>query len=160
MPARPRGAPQAKESGDLGSQSADLDWCGSQCWEECSSRVPLYPTLHSGWTMRRHPGWYAPQVTIVSNRLLVAIPAYNEEASIESVVNAVRHEAPEFDLLVINDGARDGTPEILRRLGVPTVLHYCNLGYGRAVQTAIKYARRHDYAALVTFDGDGQHRAG
>ena len=93
------------------------------------------------------------------NRLLVAIPAYNEEASIESVVNAVRQEAPEFDLLVVNDGARDATPEILRRLGVTTARHYCNLGYGRAVQTAIKYARRHGYTALVTFDGDGQHRA-
>jgi glycosyltransferase involved in cell wall biosynthesis len=92
--------------------------------------------------------------------LLVAIPVYNEDASIESVVNAVRHEAPEFDLLVINDGSRDATPEILRRLGVPTARHYCNLGYGRAVQTAIKYARRHGYTALVTFDGDGQHSAG
>jgi glycosyltransferase involved in cell wall biosynthesis len=98
--------------------------------------------------------------TIVANRVLVAIPAYNEEASIESVVDAVRQEAPEFDLLVIDDGARDATPEILRRLGVPTARHYCNLGYGRAVQTAVKYARRHGYAALVTFDGDGQHRAG
>src|ERR1700687_2122091 len=104
-------------------------------------------------------GCLGPLVTIVPNRLLVAVPAYNEEASIESVVNAVRQEAPEFDLLVINDGARDATPEILRRLGVPTARHYCNLGYGRAVQTAIKYARRHGYTALVTFDGDGQHRA-
>jgi glycosyltransferase involved in cell wall biosynthesis len=95
----------------------------------------------------------------VPNRLLVAIPAYNEEASIESVVDAVRQEVPEFDLLVINDGARDATPEILRRLGVPTARHYCNLGYGRAVQTATKYARRHGYTALITFDGDGQHRA-
>jgi glycosyltransferase involved in cell wall biosynthesis len=93
------------------------------------------------------------------DRLLVAIPAYNEEASIESVVNAVREEAPEFDVLVVNDGARDRTPEILRRLGVPTARHYSNLGYGRAVQTAIQYARRHGYTGLVTFDGDGQHRA-
>ena len=40
-----------------------------------------------------------------------------------------------------------------------TATHLCNLGYGRTVQTAIKYADRHGYDALITFDADGQHRA-
>jgi hypothetical protein len=93
-----------------------------------------------------------------ARHVLVAIPAYNEEATIGGVVDRVRRAAPDFDLLVVNDGSQDGTEAILRRLGVTTATHLCNLGYGRAVQTAIKYAQRHGYDALITFDADGQHR--
>jgi hypothetical protein len=89
----------------------------------------------------------------------VAIPAYNEEQTIEAVVRAVRASVPQFDVVVINDGSKDATEAILRRIGVTTAMHLCNLGYGRAVQTAIKYADRHGYEALITFDADGQHRA-
>jgi glycosyltransferase involved in cell wall biosynthesis len=92
-------------------------------------------------------------------RVLVAIPAYNEAPTIEAVVRQVRADAGEFDLLVINDGSRDETGEVLERLGVPTATHLANLGYGRAIQTAIMYAERMGYTALITFDADGQHRA-
>ena len=92
--------------------------------------------------------------------VLIAIPAYNEERTIEAVLHAVRSAAPQFDVLVVDDGSSDATEAILRRLGVTTAAHLCNLGYGRAVQTAIKYADRHGYDALITFDADGQHRAG
>jgi glycosyltransferase involved in cell wall biosynthesis len=95
----------------------------------------------------------------ISERVLVGIPAYNEEAAITAVVRAVRAHAPGFDLLVVDDGSTDATGRILSGLGVATARHLCNLGYGRSLQTAIRYAHRAGYAALVTFDADGQHRA-
>jgi glycosyltransferase involved in cell wall biosynthesis len=91
-------------------------------------------------------------------RVLIAIPAYNEEHTIEAVVSGVRSAIPEFDLLIVNDGSGDATESILRRMGQPAATHLCNLGYGRAVQTAIKYADRRGYDALITLDADGQHR--
>ena len=92
-------------------------------------------------------------------RVLVAIPAYNEAPTIEAVVRRVRADAAGFDLLVVNDGSRDDTGEVLRRLDVTTATHLANLGYGRALQTAIDYAERTGYHALITFDADGQHQA-
>jgi glycosyltransferase involved in cell wall biosynthesis len=91
--------------------------------------------------------------------VLVAIPAFNEAPTIASVVTSVRAAAPDFDLLVVNDGSLDATETVLRQLGVRTATHLCNLGYGRALQTAIKYADRFGYDVLITLDADGQHRA-
>jgi glycosyltransferase involved in cell wall biosynthesis len=87
----------------------------------------------------------------------VAIPAYNEEATLGEVINRVRASAPEFDLLVVNDGSQDNTSQVLEELRVLTATHLCNLGYGRAIQTAVKYALHCDYHALITLDADGQH---
>lgn len=92
-----------------------------------------------------------------ANRFLVAIPAFNEEAMIGDVVRSVRKSLAEFDLLVVNDGSRDATGEILRSLNVVTATHLCNLGYGRAIQTAIEFALDREYDALITLDADGQH---
>ncbi len=94
---------------------------------------------------------------MTKERVLVAIPAFNEAATIAEVVNRVRHSLPAFALLVINDGSSDRTQEVLDRLGVETAHHLCNLGYGRAIQTAIKYAAHHRYDVLITLDADGQH---
>jgi glycosyltransferase involved in cell wall biosynthesis len=93
------------------------------------------------------------------DRILVAIPAYNERATIGSVVNSVRANLPNLDLIVVDDGSRDGMGQVLRDLRVMTATHLCNLGYGRAIQTAIKYALVEGYDALITLDGDGQHDA-
>ena len=93
----------------------------------------------------------------LAQRVLVAVPAYNEEATIDKVVARIRESMPEFDLLVVNDGSRDGTRRILESLGVTTATHLCNLGYARAIQTAIKYALACDYDTLITLDADGQH---
>jgi hypothetical protein len=90
-------------------------------------------------------------------RVLIVIPAYNEEGTIAEVVRRVGESMPGFDLLVVNDGSRDATGEILKRLGVTTATHLCNLGYGRAIQTGIKYALRCNYDVLITLDADGQH---
>jgi glycosyltransferase involved in cell wall biosynthesis len=65
---------------------------------------------------------------------------------------------PEFDLLVINDGSTDSTSEVLTDLGVVVATHLSNLGYGRAIGTAIKYAHQMNYDVLITLDADGQHQ--
>ncbi|MEK6282006.1 MAG: glycosyltransferase family 2 protein [Acidobacteriota bacterium] len=99
-----------------------------------------------------------PQTTPASTRrVLIAVPAYNEEHNVGEVISRVRASVPEFDLLVVNDGSKDNTSQILTQLNVLTATHICNLGYGRAIQTAVKYAIRHDYDALITIDADGQH---
>lgn len=90
-------------------------------------------------------------------RVLIAIPAYNESGTIQAVVSRTQAALSGFDLLVVDDGSRDDTGAILRRMGISTATHLCNLGYGRAIQTAIKYALRHDYDLLITLDADGQH---
>lgn len=94
---------------------------------------------------------------MTSPRVLVAVPAFNEAETIAEVVARVRQSLAGFDLLVINDGSTDGTQEILDGLGVRTAQHLCNLGYGRAIQTAIKFAAHERYDALITLDADGQH---
>jgi glycosyltransferase involved in cell wall biosynthesis len=90
-------------------------------------------------------------------RSLVAIPAYNEAATIRAVVDRVRRALPECDVLVVNDGSRDRTPDVLAGSGVLLATHLCNLGYGRAIQTAVLYATRCGYEQLITLDADGQH---
>lgn len=90
-------------------------------------------------------------------KVLIAIPAYNEEETIRNVVERVRSSLPEFDLLIVNDGSRDKTEVILKDLGVRRATHLCNLSYGRAIQTILKYALKNGYDALVTLDADGQH---
>jgi len=96
-------------------------------------------------------------MTQPSNRTLVAIPAYNEAGTIAAVVESVRTSLPSCDLLVINDGSGDATGQILETLDTTVATHLCNLGYGRAIQTAIMYALECGYDALVTLDADGQH---
>jgi glycosyltransferase involved in cell wall biosynthesis len=94
---------------------------------------------------------------MTSPRILVAIPAHNEAATVRGVVEGVRRALPSADLLVVDDGSRDETASVLQDVGVPAARHLANLGYGRAIQTAIHYAQGGGYDVLVTLDGDGQH---
>ena len=89
------------------------------------------------------------------NALLI-VPAYNEEAALPLVLRELRETAPQFDVVVVNDGSSDATAAIARELGVP-VLDLCfNLGIGGAVQTGFKYALQQGYDAAVQVDSDGQ----
>jgi glycosyltransferase involved in cell wall biosynthesis len=91
-------------------------------------------------------------------RILIAIPAYNEAGTIAAVVDRVRSSLPDCDLLVVNDGSGDATEQILKERRITTATHLCNLGYGRAIQTAIMCAIKGGYDALITLDADGQHQ--
>ena len=90
-------------------------------------------------------------------RTLVVVPALNESESLPATLAKLKREAPQVDVLVIDDGSRDGTAEIARALGVPVVRHAFNLGVGAALQTAFRYALDHGYDVAVQFDADGQH---
>lgn len=95
----------------------------------------------------------------MTKRVLVIIPAYNEEASIASVVASLREKTPQYDIAVINDCSSDMTKEVLERIGAPYLDLPANLGIGGAVQTGFRYAVERGYDAAVQFDGDGQHLA-
>lgn len=90
-------------------------------------------------------------------RSLIIIPAYNEERGLARVIAQVRQEAPESDILVVNDGSRDDTARVAREAGATVLSHAFNMGYGVTIQTGYKYAYAHGYDFLVQIDADGQH---
>lgn len=92
-------------------------------------------------------------------RVLILIPAYNEEESIGSVIAGLRKVVPDFDRLVINDGSIDDTAAVVDALGEKQLRLVTNLGYGAALQAGMEYALLRGYDAVVTIDADGQHRA-
>lgn len=96
------------------------------------------------------------------SRILAVIPAYNEEASIKSVIERIYESARNIDnikleVAVINDGSNDHTSEYARETGSIVIDLIYNLGIGGAVQTGFKYAYQHGYDIAIQIDGDGQH---
>ena len=96
-------------------------------------------------------------------KVLLIIPAYNEEASILYTIETVRHfnrqNSLQLDYIVINDGSKDRTERILNDNDIPHITHPHNRGIGRAVQTGYRYAALHGYDIAIQYDGDGQHDA-
>ena len=89
-------------------------------------------------------------------RVLTAIPVYNEEAHLEPVLAEVLRYAD--DVLVVDDGSTDKTPEILLRFPtVQVIRHPSNLGYGAGLKSAFQRTIDAGYDGLVTIDCDGQH---
>lgn len=91
-------------------------------------------------------------------RLLVIIPAFNEEANIETVVDELIRLCPQFDYIVVNDGSTDRTARICREKGYHLLDLPVNLGLAGCFQAGMKYAYRNGYECAIQFDGDGQHR--
>jgi glycosyltransferase involved in cell wall biosynthesis len=97
------------------------------------------------------PEGHSPQV-------LVALPAFNEEKTIGSLVLKARRHGD--CVLVIDDGSRDATAEVASLAGAEVISHGRNLGKGMAVRTAFWEARRRRARILVLLDADGQHDPG
>jgi glycosyltransferase involved in cell wall biosynthesis len=89
------------------------------------------------------------------HRILAAIPCYNEERFIGSVILKVREHVDQ--VIVVDDGSNDATPEIAEAAGALVERHKVNQGKGVAVNTAFNLAREMGADALVLLDGDGQH---
>ncbi len=91
---------------------------------------------------------------------LAVIPAYNEAATIAEVIGALYEQAPDFDVLVVDDGSTDDTAAQARNSGARVLSLPFNLGIGGAVQAGFLHALEHEYAFMAQVDGDGQHGAG
>ena len=88
---------------------------------------------------------------------LAVVPAYNEAATVGPVINAIHREAPQFDVLVVDDGSTDGTGSVAEAAGARVLRLPFNLGIGGAVQSGFSFALEHGYDYLVQVDADGQH---
>lgn len=87
-------------------------------------------------------------------KVLLIIPAYNEEENILRVCNEIEKHNKEMDYVVINDGSKDNTLKILQENKINHINLVNNLGIGGAVQTGYKYAYEKGYDIAVQFDGD------
>lgn len=96
-------------------------------------------------------------VRMKNKKVLLIIPAYNEEENILKTCKKIKDCKEKYDYIIINDGSKDKTEEICKenKLNYITLVH--NLGIGGAVQTGYKYADDNNYDIAVQFDGDGQH---
>ena len=91
-------------------------------------------------------------------KLLIVIPAHNEEASIVPVVRNLIENYPQYDYVVVNDGSRDKTAALCRQNGFHLIDLPVNLGLAGAFQTGLRYAAEHDYDCAMQMDADGQHK--
>lgn len=92
-------------------------------------------------------------------KILVIIPAYNEEENIVSTVSALTQTCPYVDYIIINDCSKDRTEQICREQGFQYISLPVNLGIGGGMQTGYRYAKEQGYDIAIQFDGDGQHNA-
>lgn len=90
-------------------------------------------------------------------KVLIIIPAYNEEDNIEATVGKLKAKCPDYDYVVINDCSKDNTAKILDENNFNHIDLCSNLGIGGAVQTGYMYALDKGYDIAVQMDGDGQH---
>ena len=89
-------------------------------------------------------------------KVIVGIPAFNEEKNIASIITKLSTIAD--TILVCDDGSTDLTATIAKKIGAIVIKHEKNLGYGAAIRSLFLKAKDLDGDILVTFDADGQHR--
>jgi glycosyltransferase involved in cell wall biosynthesis len=94
---------------------------------------------------------------INGRRVLIVIPAWNEEACIADVVREVRGELPGVGVLVVDDGSTDHTAAIAAEAGATVARLPYNLGVGGAMRLGYRYGHEHGYDVVVKVDADGQH---
>lgn len=91
-------------------------------------------------------------------RTLIVLPCYNEEKTIAEVLKGVLEWSGDCDVLVVDDGSTDQTPEILKaQRNLKVINHHINQGYGKALMDGFNYALSSGYQVCITMDCDAQH---
>lgn len=91
------------------------------------------------------------------SKILIIIPAHNEEINIRTVLEQCKSKCADCDVLVVNDDSRDLTEKALEEEAVSYISFPINLGIGGAVQAGYRYAQKYDYDIAIQVDGDNQH---
>lgn len=91
-------------------------------------------------------------------KVLIVIPAYNEELNIVKTVNDVKNNT-DYDYVVINDCSKDNTKKVCEKNKFNMISLPVNYGLTSGIQIGMKYAYENDYDIAIQFDGDGQHQA-
>jgi hypothetical protein len=92
-------------------------------------------------------------------KLLILIPAYNEEGAVGSVIKEVRTVIPDVPVLVVDDCSADATVSVAREAGAKVLAVPYHLGLGGCVQAGSRLAFELGYDYVIRVDGDGQHDA-
>jgi glycosyltransferase involved in cell wall biosynthesis len=92
-------------------------------------------------------------------RTLVFVPAWNEEHNLPAVLDELRAELPDADVLVVDDGSTDRTAEVAREHGAEVLSFGENRGLQAGIAAGYEYARSHEYELCGRVDADGQHPA-
>ena len=90
-------------------------------------------------------------------QVLIVMPAFNEEEAISEVIAEIQAVAPDYDIVVVNDGSTDETAKVARSAGAAVLTAPFNLGVGGAMRTGFRYAHERGYDRVVQVDADGQH---
>lgn len=90
-------------------------------------------------------------------KVLIIVPAYNEEEAIKKTVENIKKHNEDCDVIVINDGSIDNTLKEAQKTNAIVIDLPSNLGIGGAVQTGYRYALKNGYDIAIQVDGDGQH---
>lgn len=90
-------------------------------------------------------------------KVLIIIPAYNEEKNLKRVIGHLQQVCPQFDYVIVNDGSTDGTEKVCRQNQFRHISLPVNLGLTGAVRAGMRYASQKGYDMALQFDADGQH---
>lgn len=90
------------------------------------------------------------------HKIVVVIPALNEEGTIANVINGIKRYADE--VIVVDDASHDKTAVIAKDEGAFIISHKKNLGYDKSINDGFMLAAERDATVILTFDGDGQHK--
>ncbi len=93
----------------------------------------------------------------IHKKVLIIIPAYNEEGSVGKVIEGIKSHLARADIVIVNDGSKDLTAEKARGHEATVLDLPFNLGIGGAMQAGYKYAFERGYDIAIQVDGDGQH---
>lgn len=90
-------------------------------------------------------------------KFLIAVPAFNEEESIQFVLRDILEIFDIDQIVVVDDGSSDSTRELVKAQGIRIISLPFNTGVGGAMRTAFKFAISNGFDAVVQIDADGQH---
>jgi glycosyltransferase involved in cell wall biosynthesis len=91
----------------------------------------------------------------MTSEISIILPAKNEAETLQALLPVLRREFPDEEIIVVDDGSTDDTPEVCAAHGVNTIRHVYSMGNGAAIKTGARNATGN---ILVFMDADGQHR--